>query len=124
MNREVHVRNESRGSRTDLGAPGGETPPGDSTFSPIRHVVSHRLQSADSSRSLELVVAERARPARLVEMLSPTVRYSYAVMQASAPMAKRRSLAASPVKWCRKAPTPEATPATAASERVSAPGSE
>jgi len=31
-------------------------------FSPIRHVVSHRLQSADSSRSLELVVAERARP--------------------------------------------------------------
>src|SRR5438477_8350459 len=26
---------ESRGSRTDLGAPGGETPPGDSTFSAI-----------------------------------------------------------------------------------------
>ncbi len=24
---------ESRGSRTDLGAPGGESPPGDSTFS-------------------------------------------------------------------------------------------
>src|SRR5262245_57717764 len=26
---------ESRGSRTDLGAPGGEIPPGDSTFQPI-----------------------------------------------------------------------------------------
>src|ERR1700720_1039002 len=28
---------ESRGSRTDLGAPGGETPPGDSTIAPVRH---------------------------------------------------------------------------------------
>ena len=42
---------ESRGSRTDLGAPGGESPPGDSTFSPIRCLVNHRLQSADTGRS-------------------------------------------------------------------------
>src|ERR1700755_3192139 len=28
---------ESRGSRTDLGAPGGETPPGDSTWAAVRH---------------------------------------------------------------------------------------
>ena len=42
---------ESRGSRTDLGAPGGESPPGDSTFSPIGRVVSHRPQSADSRPS-------------------------------------------------------------------------
>jgi hypothetical protein len=39
---------ESRGSRTDLGAPGGESPPGDSTSSAIRRIVSHRLQSAES----------------------------------------------------------------------------
>jgi hypothetical protein len=26
---------ESRGSRTDLGAPGGESPPGDSTFTSV-----------------------------------------------------------------------------------------
>src|SRR6201987_4640121 len=42
---------ESRGSRTDLGAPGGESPPADSTSSPIRRVVSDRLQSADSGHA-------------------------------------------------------------------------
>src|SRR5262249_31661081 len=41
---------ESRGSRTDLGAPRGESPLGDSTSSPIRRVVGHRLQSAESGQ--------------------------------------------------------------------------
>ena len=51
---------ESRGSRTVLGAPGGETPPGDSTFasfsSPPRHV---RLSSETHCES------RRAGPAAL-----------------------------------------------------------
>jgi len=42
---------DSRGSCTVLGAPGGEIPPGDSTSSPIRRVVSQWLQSADCCHS-------------------------------------------------------------------------
>src|SRR5215468_710962 len=42
---------ESRGSRTVLGAPGGESPPGDSTSSPIRRLVTERLQGADTGHS-------------------------------------------------------------------------
>jgi len=54
---------ESRGSRTDLGAPGGETPPGDSTTAgctgsrgagkvrPRGKPCCHRPQSPDSGRS-------------------------------------------------------------------------
>jgi hypothetical protein len=58
---------ESRGSRTDLGAPGGESPPGDSTWAAVavdaserpqwvwiadlRHSRDERLGRADSRRS-------------------------------------------------------------------------
>src|SRR5258705_12515956 len=34
---------ESRGSRTDLGAPGGESPPGDSTRRPVPAANAERL---------------------------------------------------------------------------------
>src|SRR5437899_2923052 len=37
---------ESRGSRTVLGAPGGEIPPGDSTFASDRHASDARGKSA------------------------------------------------------------------------------
>jgi len=39
---------ESRGSRTDLGAPGGESPPGDSTILRIRRSPAYRPVSAGS----------------------------------------------------------------------------
>jgi len=41
---------ESRGSRTVLGAPGGEIPPGDSTFAPILGLSAPRPLRAHSSR--------------------------------------------------------------------------
>src|SRR5258705_8034062 len=41
---------ESRGSRTDLGAPGGESPPGDSTILRIRRSPAYRPVSAESGR--------------------------------------------------------------------------
>src|SRR6266487_2584648 len=37
---------ESRGSRTDLGAPGGESPPGDSTFASLPTESASRSASA------------------------------------------------------------------------------
>src|SRR5271167_3062838 len=37
---------ESRGSRTDLGAPGGDSPPGDSTIWPVSMRASQRPESA------------------------------------------------------------------------------
>src|ERR1700730_11792338 len=42
---------ESRGSRTDLGAPGGESPPGDSTTLAASRRLEHRRLSAESGRS-------------------------------------------------------------------------
>src|SRR5713226_9797915 len=66
---------ESRGSRTDLGAPGGETPPGDSTWAALRcdapnvgspfntghHVRAHST-NATSSISKKPVMAYPAKP--------------------------------------------------------------
>src|SRR5215470_3928520 len=43
---------ESRGSRTDLGAPGGESPPGDSTIGKIR---LYRLPGSELDRDLKLL---------------------------------------------------------------------
>ena len=62
---------ESRGSRTDLGAPRGESPLGDSTSSPIRRLVSHRLQSAESG--LAAIAIELAGPTQSCP--SPRARY-------------------------------------------------
>src|SRR6516162_9888370 len=42
---------ESRGSRTDLGAPGGESPPGDSTTPAERRSWRYRQQGADYGHS-------------------------------------------------------------------------
>src|SRR6516164_1841904 len=42
---------ESRGSRTDLGAPGGESPPGDSTTLAASRRLEHGQLGADSGRS-------------------------------------------------------------------------
>jgi len=42
---------ESRGSRTDLGAPGGESPPGDSTTAVHPYPVGKRQQWVDSGHS-------------------------------------------------------------------------
>src|SRR5215467_5288247 len=42
---------ESRGSRTDLGAPGGESPPGDSTTLAASRWLEHRQLRAVSSPS-------------------------------------------------------------------------
>src|SRR5580700_11494369 len=42
---------ESRGSRTDLGAPGGESPPGDSTWAAVRHN-ARRLQHCLTKQTL------------------------------------------------------------------------
>jgi hypothetical protein len=42
---------ESRGSRTDLGAPGGESPPGDSTWAAVRQL-AHLLQHCLSKQTL------------------------------------------------------------------------
>ena len=39
---------ESRGSRTDLGAPGGESPPGDSTKSTVPLTTEHRWSTFNS----------------------------------------------------------------------------
>src|SRR5215831_14804314 len=50
---------EPRGSRTDLGAPRGESPLGDSTSSPIRCIVSDRLQSGPKP-DLYAAAGERA----------------------------------------------------------------
>src|SRR5580704_17785985 len=47
---------ESRGSRTDLGAPGGENPPGDSTENAV-------LQPADTGRVARAFRAARDRQA-------------------------------------------------------------
>src|SRR5215471_12464194 len=43
---------ESRGSRTDLGAPGGENPPGDSTTVRAQRCHARWLNSADSGHRL------------------------------------------------------------------------
>src|SRR6516162_1574964 len=42
---------ESRGSRTDLGAPGGESPPGDSTTAVHPYPVGNRQQWVESGHS-------------------------------------------------------------------------
>src|SRR5271166_6328944 len=41
---------ESRGSRTDLGAPGGESPPGDSTTPAQTAIRTYQLKCAESGR--------------------------------------------------------------------------
>src|SRR5258707_15249425 len=46
---------ESRGSRTVLGAPGGEIPPGDSTKAPHRHARDVPAMSASHPITTELV---------------------------------------------------------------------
>src|SRR6267143_5803716 len=43
---------ESRGSRTDLGAPGGESPPGDSTTPAQTATRTDRLKCADDGHSV------------------------------------------------------------------------
>src|SRR5258707_11878656 len=50
---------ESRGSRTDLGAPGGETPPGDSTIS-----LAPRFRGGDDNNPLLAHQALRGRVRR------------------------------------------------------------
>src|ERR1700736_1524171 len=45
---------ESRGSRTDLGAPGGESPPGDSTNSAVPSTTEHSRSTFSCGRTVTL----------------------------------------------------------------------
>src|ERR1700736_392041 len=45
---------ESRGSRTDLGAPGGESPPGDSTKSAVPSTTEHSRSTFNCGRTVTL----------------------------------------------------------------------
>src|SRR4029077_16297299 len=45
---------ESRGSRTDLGAPGGETPPGDSTKPAVPSTTEHSRSTFNCGRTVTL----------------------------------------------------------------------
>src|SRR5882757_9463871 len=61
---------ESRGSRTDLGAPGGESPPGDSTTPAERGAIRHRQLGAVTGHRLGIDGTAVSDPMPLSKLLT------------------------------------------------------